>query len=486
MQPSFIISLILGYFGLLIFISWITNRNSDEKTFYLGNRQAPWYVVSFGMIGATLSGVTFISVPGMIGNLNHINGQFSYFQVILGYILGYWVIAGVLLPLYYRLNLTSIYGYLETRFGFWSRKTGAAFFLFSRVIGAAFRLFLVATVMQTFIFDAWNIPFWITVSITIAFIWVYTYRNGIKTIIYTDTLQTLFMLLAVFLTIAYVLKSLDLHSIGAIKDAMAEHGMKQTFFWDGSERNFIKQFLSGFFLAIVMTGLDQDMMQKNLSCKNLREAQKNMYTLSGTMLVVNTLFVLFGALLYVYANTNGIEIPANRDLLYPTLALQHFDTTIGVLFILGLIAAAYSSADSALTSLTTSFVVDILDFETKGENTRTRLFVHIGFSVLLLLVIVVFRYWVDDSVLTSLFRIAGLTYGPLLGLYFFGMLSKKKVKDTFVPFICIGSALASFALVSNSVAWFDMKIGFEILIYNGFLTFAGLYIASLVDTNQDD
>lgn len=480
MTPQLIISLILGYFAMLLLVSIITSRRSDVKSFYLGNRQAHWFLVSFGMIGATLSGVTFISVPGMVGNLDHINGQFSYFQVILGYIIGYWVIATVLLPLYYRLNLTSIYGYLETRFGYFSRKTGAGFFLFSRVIGAAFRLFLVATVMQKFIFDAWGISFWVTVSITIGFIWVYTFRSGIKTIIYTDTLQTFFMLAAVFLTVYYVLQSLDLHSVSEVKEAMSRHGMKQVFFWDGSERNFFKQFLSGFFLAIVMTGLDQDMMQKNLSCRNIKDAQKNIYVLSVTMFFVNTLFVIFGALLYVYAHTNNIAIPENRDLLYPILALQHFDLSIGILFILGLIAAAYSSADSALTALTTSFVVDILDFETKGEKPRLRLLIHIGFSILLLLIIVIFRYWVDDSVLTSLFRIAGLTYGPLLGLYVFGMAMKNRhVQDKLVPAICIASALLSYLLVQNSVAWFGGKIGFEILIYNGFLTFTLLWMASL-------
>jgi Na+/proline symporter len=485
MTPSLIITLILAYFGLLLLVSYLTSLRSNEQSFYLGNRQAPWFIVSFGMIGATLSGVTFISVPGMIGKLDHINGQFSYFQVILGYILGYWVIASVLLPLYYRLNLTSIYGYLEERFGYFSRKTGAGFFLFSRVIGAAFRLFLVATVMQKFIFDPWGIPFWVTVSITILFIWVYTFKSGIKTIIYTDTLQTLFMLLAVFLTVGYVLSALDLNSISQIKEAMEAHGIKQAFFWDNSERNFFKQFLSGFFLAIVMTGLDQDMMQKNLSCRNIKDAQKNMYTLSVTMFFVNTLFVLFGALLYVYAQREGIEIPDNRDLLYPVLALDHFHQSIGILFILGLIAAAYSSADSALTSLTTSFVVDILDFERKGERPRLRLFVHIGFSLLLFLVIVVFRYAIDDSVLTALFRIAGLTYGPLLGLYLFGMAMKeRRVNDKWVPIICVLSALLSYVLVQKAPEWFDMKIGFEILIYNGMLTFIGLLTASFFSRNE--
>ncbi|MBI1306452.1 MAG: sodium:solute symporter [Bacteroidetes bacterium] len=480
MRPELIVSLIAGYFGILILISWLTSRNAADDAFYLGNRQAPWYIVSFGMIGATLSGITFISVPGTVGNLEHINGQFSYLQVIIGYVLGYWVIAFVLLPLYYRLNLTSIYGYLEQRFGYFARKTGASFFLTSRVIGASFRLYVVAIVMDQFIFKTWGIPFWFTVAITILLIWVYTFKSGIKTIIWTDTFQTLFMLTSVVLTVIYILRSLDLHSVSQIRESFDSIGIKQTFFWDNSGRNFYKQFFSGFFLAIVMTGLDQDMMQKNLSCRNVKEAKTNMLTLSGTMTVVNTFFVIFGALLYVYANKFQIAIPENRDLLFPTLALNHFSVSIGIMFILGLIAAAYSSADSALTALTTSFVIDILDFESKGEKPGLRRKVHIGFSLLLFTVIVIFGYWHNDSVITQLFKISGLTYGPLLGLFLFGIVFKHKPEDKIIPWICVGSAIISGILMFNDEYLFGNKIGFEILVYNAMITFAGLYLASVL------
>jgi Na+/proline symporter len=484
MAPSLIITIIVAYFLVLILVSWITNLNSDKQSFYLGNKKSPWYLVSFGMIGATLSGVTFISIPGTIGNLDHVNGQFSYLQVVLGYSIGYFLIAYVLLPIYYRLNLTSIYGYLENRFGWVSRKTGAFFFLFSRVIGASFRLYLVAIVLDKFIFAHWGVPFWATVAITILFIWVYTFKGGIKTIIYTDTLQTAFMLLAVILTIVYIVRTLD---IGGYSDLMAsfDHvGIKKGLFWDWGPRNFFKQVLSGIFLALVMTGLDQDMMQKNLSCRNLGEAKKNMLTLGGTMVIVNTLFVVFGALLYVYADKFGVSIPAKRDYLYPMLALEHFSPMIGVFFILGLIAAAYSSADSALTALTTSFVVDFLEFEKKGSNIRLRTLVHVGFSVLILLVIILFKYSIQDSVITELFRIAGLTYGPLLGMFAFGILTKMKVKDRWVWFVCFVSVLLSFGLMRYSESLFGFKVGFELLIYNGLFTFIGLAIISFYRKNN--
>jgi len=478
MSPQLIIGIIIGYFLLLILTSWITSLNSDKQSFYLGNKKSPWYLVSFGMIGATLSGVTFISVPGNIGNLAHVNGQFSYLQVVLGYSVGYVLIAFVLLPLYYRLNLTSIYGYLEERYGWVSRKTGAFFFLFSRVIGASFRLFLVAIVLDKFIFAVWGVPFWATVAITILLIWVYTFKSGIKTIIYTDTLQTAFMLLAVILTVIYIVRSMDITGYDSLMTSLEGVGIKKMLFWDNGPRNFYKQFLSGLFLALVMTGLDQDMMQKNLSCRNIGEAKKNMLTLGGTMVIVNTLFVVFGGLLYVYANQNGISVPGRTDYLYPTLALEHFSPVIGVFFILGLIAAAYSSADSALTALTTSFVVDFLEFDKKGSNIRMRTYVHVGFSVLILLVIVMFRYWIEDSVLTELFKIAGLTYGPLLGMFAFGILTKRKVTDKYVWLVCLLSFSMAFVLYKYSEALLGFKVGFELLIYNGMFTFLGMAIIS--------
>lgn len=483
MTPEIIISVILGYFLTLILVSWITSRNADKKSFYLGNRQSPWFVVSFGMIGATLSGVTFISVPGAIGNLDGAMGQGAYIQVLFGYIIGYWVIASVLLPIYYKHNLTSIYGYLEDRFGYFSRKTGASFFLLSRVIGAAFRLYIVAIVLHQFIFHPWHVPFWVTVGVTILFIYTYTYRSGIKTIVYTDTIQTLFMLTAVGMTVYFIVTELNLTTIDSYRDAFKEVGITQVFFTEGP-RAFWKQFLSGFFLALVMTGLDQDMMQKNLSCRNLRSAQKNMYTLSGTMFFVNLLFVLFGGLLYVYAHRNGIAIPERTDLLYPTLALNNFNTTIGVLFVLGLIAAAYSSADSAMTALTTSFVIDFLEFEKKGDKPHLRRWVHLGFALIIFVVIIIAWYYMDESVITKIFKIAGLTYGPLLGLFGYGILTKGKVNDRLVPYACTLALIIATTLFLFSEAWFGYKIGFEILIYNGIITFALLMGTSYFPTRS--
>lgn len=491
MTPELIISVVLGYFGILILVSWITSQNADKESFYLGNRSAHWLVVSFGMIGATLSGVTFISVPGAIGDVNGAMGQGSYIQVLIGYIIGYWIIASVLLPIYYRLNLTSIYGYLEERFGYFTRKTGASFFLLSRVIGASFRLYLVAKVLDYFVFNHWGVPFEVTIAITILFIFTYTYKSGIKTIIYTDTIQTLFMLLAVGLTTWHIIGSLGLESVSDYREAFAEVGITKVFFTEGT-RAFWKQFLSGLFLALVMTGLDQDMMQKNLSCRNLKEAQKNMYTLSGTMTVVNLLFVLFGAVLTVYAFRNGLEVPLdpdtgspNRDLMYPDMAINHFTPFIGILFILGLIAAAYSSADSAMTALTTSFMIDFLDSERKDGKVHTRRFVHFGFAVLIFTVIVVAWNYMDTSVITRIFQIAGLTYGPLLGLFSYGILTRRKVADRWVPLACMLALAVSTVLFLLTEKWFGYKIGFEILIYNGIITFALLLLTSFFPSDND-
>ncbi len=484
MSLGLIASLIGGYFLILILVSLITDRNSDENSFYLGNRKAHWFMISFGMIGASLSGVTFISVPGVVGNIGHINGQFSYLQVVLGYFLGYFVIASVLLPIYYRLNLTSIYGYLESRFGFWSYKTGSAFFLLSRLVGSSIRLFLTAGVLDHFLFKPLGVPFWVTVAATILLIYVYTFKGGIKTIIYTDTLQTLMMLGALGFTIYYLLQGLNF-SVQDFFTEMEARNLNQIFFWDDSPRNFWKQFGSGFLIALVMTGLDQDMMQKNLGCKNLHEAKKNIYTLSFMMAIVNTLFVAFGALLYVYSYQKGIAIPAKTDLLYPTLAIEHLGGIVGVLFVLGLIAAAYSSADSTLTSLTTAFVVDFLNFEKKGGSIRTRRWVHIGFAFLTFLLIVIFQLMADDSVITSIFKAAGYTYGPLLGLFAYGILTKKPVWDQAVPFICVASMFISFYINKMAPIWWDgYTIGFEILFYNGLLTFILLFLSTLIQNRK--
>lgn len=476
MSATLLASIIALYFLLLLGISRFTSRGADNQSFFVGNRSSKWYLVAFGMIGTSLSGVTFISVPGWVGT-----SHFSYLQMVLGYLLGYVVVANVLLPLYYRLNLTSIYTYLEQRFGFWSYKTGAFYFLLSRTIGAAFRLFLVANVLQLALFNAWEVPYSATVAITILLIWVYTFKGGIKTIVWTDSLQTLFMLLAVGFTIFQIGSQLDL-SFSGIIDTVRESDYSDTFFFEDwkAANYFWKQFLSGAFITIVMTGLDQDMMQKNLSCRNLSEAKKNMLSMSVVLVFVNLLFLSLGVLLYNYAAKMGIVLPEQTDELYPQLALSGgLGTTVAVLFILGLIAAAYSSADSALTALTTSVCVDFLSIDKKETALALKLRkrVHVLMSLLLYVVIMLFSLISDESVVSSLFKAAGYTYGPLLGLYAFGLLHKHAVNDRLVPFICILSPLLTYLLQSNSEAWLNgYKFGFELIILNGLLCYLLLHL----------
>ncbi len=480
MSPKLMLSVISAYFIVLMAIAMLTSGNADNKTFFTANKQSPWYVVAFGMIGASLSGVTFISVPGWVAST-----QFSYMQMVLGYLVGYFVIGTVLLPLYYRLQLVSIYSYLEGRFGFWSYKTGAAFFLISRVAGASFRLYLVAITLQNVIFEAWQVPFWQTVVITIVLIWLYTFRGGIKTIVWTDTLQTLFMLLAVGFSIYLIKDELDM-SWASLVDLADRHGYVQIFFWDlNIPHNFFKQFVSGAFIAIVMTGLDQDMMQKNLTCKNLKEAQKNMLWFSIVLVFVNLLFLSLGALLYLYASERGVAIPEKADYLFSELATKHFSPIAGITFILGLTAAAYSSADSALTSLTTSFCVDFLGQGRSGreendkKNRSVRLWVHLGFSLLLFGVILCFKMINNDSVVSAVFTAAGFTYGPLLGLYGFALMTSRSPLDKYVPWVCIFAVQLSGILFVNSKSWFNgFDFGFFILIVNGALTFLGLFAVS--------
>lgn len=478
MQPLVILFILIGYFTLLFAISIFTSRNAGDQSFFIGDRKSPWYLVAFGMIGASLSGVTFISVPGWVGS-----NQFSYMQMVLGYILGYIVIAKVLLPVYYKLNLTSIYTYLDQRYGKTAYKTGAAFFLFSRIIGASFRLFLVANVLQITIFDAWNIPFALTVLLTIALIWLYTFKGGIKTIVWTDTLQTTFMLLAVGLSVYYIASAMDLSFVQMFK-AVSKSEFSRIFFLDNPKEKtfFIKQFLSGAFITIVMTGLDQDMMQKNLSCRNLKDAQKNMYWYGTAFLPVNLLFMSLGALLFIYAQQFNIAIPEQTDNLFPVIATQgYLKPIVGILFMLGLIAAAYSSADSALTALTTSFCIDILDIPNKAipqkKREHIRIMIHVGISVLLGLVILAFKALNNESVINALFTIAGYTYGPLLGLYAFGLFTKYSVKDKWVWVIAIISPLICILINKFSESlFFGYKFGYELLILNGMFTFLGLLL----------
>ena len=484
MKPIGVILIILLYFLVLLIISYFTGRKTDSAGFFIGNRQSPWYVVAFGMVGASLSGVTFISVPGWVGD-----SQLSYMQMVLGYLAGYAVIAEVLMPLYYRLKLTSIYTYLEGRFGFWSYKTGASFFLLSRIIGASFRLFLIANVLHISVFGQWGIPFSVTVTVTILFIWLYTFRGGIRTIIWTDILQTLLMLTAVGFSVYYISQALhlDVQGIfGTVKRSELSHVF---FFGDwNDERHFLKQFFSGAFITIVMTGLDQDMMQKNLSCRNIREAKKNMYWFSIILVPVNLLFLSLGVLIYSYAARTGMDLPAHPDDLFPLVALQQgLGPALAVLFILGLIAAAYSSADSALTALTTSFTVDILNPGDIPENRmrRLRTRVHIGISFVLFAVIMIFRLVNDQSVISALFTAAGYTYGPILGLYAFGLLTRRKVRDRWVPVVALLSPVLCGVLSAFSEEWFrGYRFGFEILIVNGFISFLGLWLISLRSRTQ--
>ena len=493
LSAGLILVIVVAYFLLLLGISFFTGKSASNQDFFIAGRQSPWYLVAFGMIGASLSGVTFISVPGWVND-----SQFSYMQMVLGYLIGYTVIATILMPMYYRLKLTSIYTYLDQRFGPSSYKTGASFFMLSRVIGASFRLYLVAIVLQRFVMDDYGIPFWLTVLFTILLIWIYTFKGGIKTIVWTDTLQTFCMLSAVILTVVVISNRLDF-SFPEIYDNVKNSSYSQIFFFEegwSDSKNFFKQLLGGASMAIVMTGLDQDMMQKNLSCKNIGDAQKNMFWFSIVLVFVNLLFLTLGALLYIYTNQVGIEIPTkivngvakmDTDLLYPAVALRHLGPTVGVVFILGLIAAAYSSADSALTALTTSFCVDILGFDTddeaeesiKEEQRRKRFLVHIGFSILLFFVILIFYFVNDQAVIKQIFTVASYTYGPLLGLYLFGFYIDREVTDRLTPAICMASPIITFFINHYSAQlFFGYKFGFELLIINGLITFIGLFIFS--------
>lgn len=477
MSPLLVVSIILVYFAALIIISIITSKGADTNTFFTANRQSPWYLVAFGMIGASLSGVTFISVPGNVGKIG-----FAYFQVVIGYLLGYWVIIGVLMPLYYRLNLVSIYTYLEQRFNTWSYKTGAIFFLISRTIGSSLRLFLAATILQLFLFDAWGVPFFITVATTIALIWVYTFKGGIKTIVWTDTFQTFFLIVALCITVWQIADVLGLSFWGTIA-TLKEHGYSRIFHFDdiNSPLFFPKQFFGGAFIAIAMTGLDQEIMQKNLTCKTLGDAQKNMFWFSTTLIFVNLLFLTLGGLLYIYSMQKQIPLPALSDELFPRLAFQELGPVVGIFFLLGITASSYASADSALAGLTTSFCIDFLNFKDKDERTKQRqkFIVHLSFSILFLIIIVVFKEINQKSVIDAVLNVAGYTYGPLLGLFSFGLFTKREVKDKLVPVVCFVSPLLSYILSSNSAAWFNgYSIGIEILIINGLITFLGLYMIS--------
>ena len=495
MSPFAILSLIVVYFGLLFFISHIVSRkNSDNDTFFKANKNSKWYLVAFGMIGTALSGVTFISVPGEVGNPDL---QFKYFQFVLGNAIGFIIVATVLLPLYYRMNLTSIYGYIEQRLGKISYKTAATIFLISRTIGSSFRLYLVVIVLQRYVFDYYGVPFTATVFLSLLLIFAYTYKGGLKTIIITDTLQTFFLVSSVFLTIFFICKSLDLSFLQAFETVKESQYSKIFFFDDYLKGNYFwKQILGGIFVTIAMVGLDQDLMQKNLSCANIGEAQKNMFTFTGIFVIINIFFLSVGALLYMYAEKNGIAVPivddvARTDFLFPEIALKSLGLIPAIVFLLGLTAATFATTDSALTALTTSFCVDFLGME-KNENVnnpnivKTRHLVHIGFSFLMFLVIVFFNAVNDASVVKMIFKIASYTYGPLLGLYAFGLFMKSKtVNDKLVPFICLISPAICYFISAYSAEWLGgYTIAEELIIINGLITFIGLLFISKPATGE--
>ncbi len=470
------LALVAGlYFAGLMLIARLTAGKALNSDFFIGSRQSPWPVVAFGMLGASLSGVTFISIPGWVGG-----SQFAYFQMVLGYIIGYAIVAQVLLPLYYRHGYTSIYTYLKQRFGWHVHKTGSVFFILSRVVGCAFRLYLVALVLHTFVLVHFGLSFWLTALISIALIWTYTVKGGIKTIVWSDLLQTSFMLIAALGALWFVASQLAASSWDGIK-LMAESSYSQVFFFaDGwsDSKNFYKQFLSGVLIVIVMTGLDQDMMQKNLSCKNLKSSQKNMYSFVLILVAVNFMFLLLGAGLYLYAEAFNVPLPEKSDLLFPTLALGHFPVELAMVFVLGLLASAYSSADSALTSLTTSFYLDILD---KGENEQinTRHWIHLGFSLLIFVLVVLFYYSMQTNAIDALLQAASYTYGPLLGLFAFGMFSNRQPKGRLIPMIAVVAPILSYLLANYGSAWLGgYQFGYEILLINGGLVYFGLWLVS--------
>ncbi|XOV67813.1 MAG: sodium:solute symporter [Fluviicola sp.] len=497
MTTTLIITVIVVYFLVLMGISYLTSRKATNDSFFLGERKSPWYLVSFGMIGASLSGVTFLSVPGSVAG-----AQFSYMQIVFGYFLGYLVVAFVLLPLYYRLNLTSIYEYLNQRFGFWSYKTGAGLFLVSRIIGASIRLLLVAMVLQEVLFKSWGVDFEFTVIISVALIWLYTNRGGIKTIVWTDTLQTAFMLGSVALTLWFLSNETDIIQTKGAVSAVAESGYSQIFFFDDfmASNHFIKHILGGMFITIGMTGLDQDMMQKNLSCRSIKDAQKNMLSMAGVLVVVNLLFLALGAMLYMYAGENGVEAE-RTDLLFSAVAMDSGNAFIGVLFLLGLIAAAYSSADSALTSLTTSFSIDFLELQekdrTQEQRESIRKIVHVGMSMVIVATVILMFYTTDKSAISLLLTLAGFTYGPLIGMFFFGILSKRSIPDKAIPVISLISFFSMFLMwwfstgapgvKEGEMGWLGPYVfGVEMILINALITFIGMMITSQFTASTKD
>jgi len=507
MSPVLLFTFVIAYFLLLLGVAWYTSRNSNNESFFIGNRSSNWMLVAFGMIGTSLSGVTFVSVPGTVGL-----SAFSYFQVVIGYFIGYFLIAFILLPLYYRLNLTSIYNYLQQRFGKISYKTGAMFFIISRTLGATARLYLVINVLQIFILEKIpnvHISFWVTTFIILLMIILYTYEGGVKTIVFTDTLQTSFMLLGLIVCIIYVMGNIG-HSFSSTLTELNEKGLTRIFNTDvNSPGFFLKNIIGGMFITVTMTGLDQEMMQKNISVKTLKDSKKNMVTFSIILVVVNFLFLLMGGLLYLFATTRGINVPA--DDLFPTVALNYMPAAVSIIFVIGLISALFPSADGALTALTSSFCQDIIGFKRRDDwdekkKKRIRMAIHFSFALLFFLMVMLFK-WIDNkSIIDVILKVAGFTYGPLLGLFAFGILTKRSINDRLAVYVCIAAPILILGIdLINNINWYVLqlklsgawiedikalssslfgkfKIGYELLIYNGLLTFLGLLLISKKST----
>lgn len=465
----------LAYTLLIFAVTWITSRKANNDTFFTGNRRSPWFVVAYGMIGASLSGVTFMSVPG-----NVLAQRFYYMPMVFGFLAGYMIIALVLMPLYYRMNLTSIYTFLEKRFGLFTYKSGAAFFILSRTLGATLRMFLVVSVLHLFILDSLGVPFWVAGLLFVVLILLYTLKGGIKTIVWTDMLQTTFMLLAVIICVITICRQLDWDASEMFAQVKAS-GYARMFDTEWlSKTHYLKQFLSGMFVCIAMTGLDQEMMQKNLSCKNIRDAQKNMFTFSAILVVVNYLFLLLGAVLILFAQQKGLTF-ADTDRIFPTIAIEHLGPFAGLVFIIGLISAAYPSADGALTSLTTSICIDMVGMDKKTDwdeqkKKKVRYIIHLSMAFLFLLLIIFYNAVKNDAIINLVYAVASYTYGPLLGFFFFGILTRYQVRDKMMPVVAILSPLCCFALDVLFQAWFDFGFGFTLLIVNGTLTFAGMWL----------
>lgn len=477
MTGTLILLIIVLYFSLLLLISYLVSKQSaDNQAFFLGNRSTPWWVVAIGMVGSSISGVSFVSVPGMVRNID-----FSYMQTVFGFFFGYLIIANVLLPLYYKLQLTSIYTYLELRFGKNAYKTGASFFLISKTIGAAARLYVVAIILQTVVFKQWNIPFELTVCATVFLIWLYTYRSGIKTIVWTDTIQAIIMIVALILLVVQVASRIEPSESGLLV-TLINHEHARLFVFDDwhSKQNFFKQFFSGIFIAVVMTGLDQDMMQKNLTCRSLADAKKNMYWYGMSFIPVNLLFLVLGLMLLILANQMGVELPAKGDEILSLFATNYLGQTVLVLFVIGIVSAAFSSADSALAALTTSFAVDIMGVQNDSDKDalRKRKFIHIGISVLFTLIILIFQALNNKSVIDAIYVIASYTYGPLLGLYVFGLFTKRVATDKFIPYIAVFAPLFCYVLSVLFNRYLSYKFGYELLMLNGFITFVALWLIS--------